>query len=149
MSDTVTRRLQVVGCEVRYQGSNDKGPYTIYEIAALDQNGEPVEQDLRSFDELPVDGELHEFEVTPYNHPKHGRSYTLKLPGQGGSKSPSPARGSGRRSTRCARRSSAQQQQIGELNRRLAELEGRLKAAPTGGLMSRTTPTPDEEDIPF
>jgi hypothetical protein len=147
MSDTVTRRLQVVGCEVRYQGSNDKGPYTIYEIAALDENGEPVEQDLRSFDEFPVDGELHEFEVTPYNHPKHGRSYTLKLPGQGGSKSPGARLGP--KVDALREDLERQQQQIGELNRRLAELEGRLNAAPTGGLMSRTTPTPDEEDIPF
>jgi hypothetical protein len=116
MSDTVTRRLQVVGCEVRYQGSNDKGPYTIYEIAA-------------------------------YNHPKHGRSYTLKLPGQGGSKSPGARLGP--KVDALREDLERQQQQIGELNRRLAELEGRLNAAPTGGLMSRTTPTPDEEDIPF
>lgn len=145
---TTLKKLQIVGCDVRYQGSNDKGEYTIYEIAALDAEGNPVEQDLRSFDEFPLDGELREFEVTPYDHPKHGRSYTLKLPGGGGG-SKSPGARLGPKVDALREQVEAQQEQIGALHRRVAELEGRLQGAPSGGLPSPASPTPDDEDIPF
>lgn len=146
MSDT--RRLQVVGCDVGYQGTNKNNePYTIYDVAALDENGEPVDQPLRSFDELPLDGELREFEVTPYDG-KNGRTFTLKLAGQARvTGSPSPGARLGPKVDALREQVESQAQQIGELNRRLSELEGRQ--APSGGLMSRTTTTPDEEDIPF
>lgn len=146
MSDTVTRRLQVVGCEAVYQGENSKGEYTIYEVAALDENGEQVDQNLRSFDLLSIDGELREFEVTPYDG-KNGRSYTLKLPGQGGQKSPGARLGP--KVDVLREEVDVLQTQVGELNRRLAELEGRLQTAPSAGLMSRTSAASDDEDIPF
>lgn len=143
MSDT--RRLQVVGCDVGYQGTNKNNePYTIYDVAALDENGEPVDQPLRSFDELPIDGELHEFEVTPYDG-KNGRTYTLKRTDQPKS---SGAR-LGPKVDALREQVEAQAEQIGALNRRVADLEGRLQAAPSGGLMSRTSAPEAEEDIPF
>jgi hypothetical protein len=143
MSDTTTRRLQVVSCDVKYQGSNDKGPYTIYEVAVLDADGIPVEQEFRSFDELPIDGEAHEFEVTPYHHPKYGTSYTLKLPGEGGGqKSPG---------ARLGPKVDSLREEVGQLRELVAALERRVSTlegkAPSGGLMSRTEP--DEEEIPF
>lgn len=144
MSDAL-KKLQIVGCDVKYQGTNDKGDYTIYEIAALDAEGNPVEQDLRSFDEFPLDGELREFEVTPYDHPKHGRSYTLKLPG--GSKSPGARLGP--KVDALREQLEGQQEQIGALNRRVSELEGRLQGGTSPRLPSTPTPDPDDEDIPF
>jgi hypothetical protein len=149
MSETTSRKLLVTTCDEKHRGQGAKGEYVIYEVAALDAEGMPVEEELRSFHPLPI-GEEHEYEVTPYDHPKYGRSYTLNLPGRGpredgGQKSPGARLGP--KVDALREQVEAQAEQIGALNRRVSELEGR--AAPTGGLMSRTTPTPDEEDIPF
>src|SRR5690242_18426521 len=55
----------------------------LYEVEAITETGEKVTQKLRTFHpELPQ-GELIEFDVVSYDHPEHGRSYTLKLPSKG------------------------------------------------------------------
>jgi hypothetical protein len=55
MSDT--RLLRITSCKDVYHGSNDKGDFIVYEIGAVDADGNPVEVDLRSFDNLPLDGQ--------------------------------------------------------------------------------------------
>lgn len=55
----------------------------IYEVKAVDEEGQEVKQKLRTFHaELPV-GELIEYDVTPYDHEEHGRSYTIAIPSKG------------------------------------------------------------------
>lgn len=58
----------------------------LYAVYAVNENGEPITQDLRAFFE-PKLNELTEFEVNAYDHPKYGRSYTLQpVKGAGGGK---------------------------------------------------------------
>lgn len=51
----------------------------LYEVTAVDENGEPVTEKLRSFAELELNV-LIEYEVEPYEHPQHGKSWTVKKP---------------------------------------------------------------------
>lgn len=51
----------------------------LYEVKAIDSDEKEVDQPLRAFLELSL-GEAVEYEVVPYDHPEHGRSYTLVPP---------------------------------------------------------------------
>lgn len=76
------RRLTVTGQSVISTWDNGKGgETTLYEITAVDENGAQVTEKLRSFAELE-EGVLIEYEIEPYNHEKHGLSYTLHRPKQ-------------------------------------------------------------------
>jgi hypothetical protein len=55
------------------------GQTNLYEITAVDENGEVIREKLRSFAELE-DGILIEYELEPYDHPQHGKSWTVKRP---------------------------------------------------------------------
>jgi hypothetical protein len=138
MSDT--RLLRITSCKDVYHGSNDKGDFIVYEIGAVDADGNPVEVDLRSFDNLPLDGEPREFEVTPY-HGKNGVSYTLRLPGQARATGSSPG-------ARLGPKVDELRERVDGLEHRLTQLEERLQAGPTPRLETAAAPT-DEEDIPF
>lgn len=82
MSD-LKRKLSVTSCEVTHSGTNKKGePYSIYEVHAVGEDGQPVDEPLKSFAELPI-GELREYRIETYDHPRYGRSYTLSLPKAG------------------------------------------------------------------
>ena len=71
-------KLRITGCTSVYQGVNKRGDdYQIFEITATKETGELVNEKLRSFEELPVSGELIELMVTPFHSEKHGTSYTL------------------------------------------------------------------------
>lgn len=52
---------------------------TLYEIEAVNENGEPIVEPLRSFTELPL-GKAVEYDVERYEHQRHGVSWTLKKP---------------------------------------------------------------------
>ncbi len=71
-------KLKVVGCRQVYNGRNKAGDeYAVYEIdAQRPQDGQLIEEKLRSFTALPI-GQEGEFTVTPFDSEKHGRSYTL------------------------------------------------------------------------
>lgn len=60
-------------------GKGDGKETHLWRVDAVDEDGNVVEQELRSFAELEI-GILIEYEVEPYDSPKHGRSYTLKRP---------------------------------------------------------------------
>lgn len=76
------RRLTVTDQRVISEWDNGKGgTTTLYEIDAVDEHGTKIKEPLRSFAELE-EGVLIEYEIEPYNHPKHGRSYTLHRPKQ-------------------------------------------------------------------
>lgn len=73
----VVRKMNVIGCEPVYSGEGKQGPYTLYKVEALTEEGAPIEQELRSFDDLPAG--LDTYEVEPYDAgPKHGMTFTLK-----------------------------------------------------------------------
>jgi len=55
----------------------------IFEIEAVNEQGQPINKKLRTFHpELPQ-GELIEFEVAEYIHESYGQTFTLKLPSKG------------------------------------------------------------------
>lgn len=58
---------------------NNGGTTTLYEIFATTPDGGYVEEALRSFTELDV-GQVVEYEIEVYNHPRYGTSYTLTPP---------------------------------------------------------------------
>lgn len=74
-----TTKLTVTRCDVHKEGvgQNDK-PYTIYSVDALTESGEPLTEQLRAFDSLPL-GELREYEVKPYAPEGAVQNYTLSL----------------------------------------------------------------------
>lgn len=78
---------------------------TLYEVFAVDEEGEPVQEELRSFQELDL-GELVEYEVTRYDDPERGTSFTLK-----------------RQPKNTARRVDELEKRVDELEKRLAALE--------------------------
>lgn len=75
-------KLTITTCSQVYSGKNSKGDdYTIYEVTANRENGEPIgDKKLRSFEDLPT-GELLDLTVTPFNSDKYGLSYTLARKG--------------------------------------------------------------------
>jgi hypothetical protein len=75
-----TRRITVTDCTVITQGlGRNNREYTIYEIAARGEDGLEITENLRSFEELPLDV-LIDVEVETFNSDRHGKSFTLKLP---------------------------------------------------------------------
>jgi hypothetical protein len=76
-SDGHLMTLMITKCSAVYHGLNQKGDdYTIYEVEAKKTNGEPVNEKLRSFFQLPVGIEVEVY-AKPYDSKKHGRSWTL------------------------------------------------------------------------
>lgn len=75
------RKLTVTSCEVKYEGTSKKSgnPFTLYEVAVLGEDGEPVMENFKAFDMLPI-GQLVEYQVEREDHPEYGTSFMLKLP---------------------------------------------------------------------
>lgn len=75
-----TRNLTVRSCNVRHEGTSASGkPWTLYEVAVVGEDGEPIAEDFKSFENLPI-GELVAYEVEREDHPTYGTSFLLKLP---------------------------------------------------------------------
>lgn len=130
-----TRKLTVTSCNVKIDPP-DKD-WVLYEVAVVDEAGEPIMEEFNSFDNLPL-GQLIEFTVEKRVHEQYGTSYTLKLPmGMKGALRPNV------------------QGQIAELGQRVARLEsqagvltGSLSTPPPSPAMASMDPVGDE-DIPF
>lgn len=60
---------------------NSKGTSetSLYEVTAVDENGQPITEKLRSFAEVELNI-LIEYDLEPYSHPQHGESWTVKKP---------------------------------------------------------------------
>lgn len=128
-------KLTILGQEQIASWTKGGKEVTLYAVQAKDWTGDP----LRTFQTLPV-GE-GEFDASPYRHPEHGDTLTLKLPGSGV--------GSALKELRTA---------VEGLTARVAALEARLGPpetdvhpgqdpdAPRGPSM---LPPPDDEDAPF
>jgi hypothetical protein len=153
-----TRKLTVTETKVITSGKSDKGDWTLYDISAVGEDGQPVQKKLRSFQTLPI-GELKEYEVEEVNHEKYGQSFTLSLPGskKGG--------GSGSRLgpqvDELRDRVENLEQNITWLDGRVAALEGRAPATsrvespastgPPAGAppAAPAAPAAADDDIPF
>lgn len=65
----------------RWTANNEEK--VIFEIQAVNEQGQSINRKLRTFHpELPQ-GELIEFEVSEYIHETYGQTFTLKLPSKG------------------------------------------------------------------
>jgi hypothetical protein len=87
---SATRKLTVIETKPLKSGTSTNGkPWTIYDVTAVGEDGAPIEEKLRSFDELRGTVEV---EIERTEHEKYGVSYTLKLPkGTPGAADPPPA----------------------------------------------------------
>jgi hypothetical protein len=86
-----TRRLTVLETKALKSGTGANGkPWTIYDVTAVGEDGAPIEEKLRSFDELHGTVEV---EIERVEHEKYGVSYTLKLPRGAPGAAPAPAAG--------------------------------------------------------
>jgi len=80
MADSGKRVLIVTGQKpIAQVGQKSGGSSTLYEVYATDENGETIEEPLRTFAELE-EGVAIEYDITRYNHPQYGTSYTLTPP---------------------------------------------------------------------
>jgi hypothetical protein len=80
MSGPVKRVLIVTGQKpIAQVPQKSGGNSTLYEVYATDENGETIEEPLRTFAELE-EGVPIEYEISRYNHPQYGTSYTLTPP---------------------------------------------------------------------
>lgn len=132
------RKLTVTSCNIAFDPP-DKD-WTLYEVAVLDEAGDPIDANFKSFDNLPI-GQLIEFEVEKREHEKYGVSYSLKPP-------PSVARGLKPNITG----------DIAELRQRIARLESQVGAlgvspgaepASPSPAMASMDPAGVDDDIPF
>lgn len=73
-------RLRITGCSATYHGKHPNGhEYTIYDIEADKEDGTPVQEELRAFEELPI-GEPLDLNVVKYED----GSFTLSRRGGSG-----------------------------------------------------------------
>ncbi len=80
MAGPVKRVLIVTGQKpIAQVPQKSGGSSTLYEVYATDEHGETIEEPLRTFAELE-EGLAIEYDVTRYNHPQYGTSYTLTPP---------------------------------------------------------------------
>lgn len=80
MSDSVKRTLIVTGQKpITQVQTGAGGKSTLYEVFATDPDGNPIEEQLRTFAELE-EGVPVEYEVQRYNHEQYGTSFTLFPP---------------------------------------------------------------------
>ncbi|HXW59245.1 MAG TPA: hypothetical protein VEJ23_07175 [Solirubrobacteraceae bacterium] len=63
-------------------GSGKRGAWTLYACTALDAEGQPISEQLKTFESLPLN-ELTEVTVEPQQHERYGPSYLLKRPSLG------------------------------------------------------------------
>jgi hypothetical protein len=84
VSERGRRRMTVTSLEAVKSGTSDKGKdWTLYDVGALDEAGDPIDAKLKTFDgTLPI-GDLVELDVTKQTHEQYGDSYLLERPGSG------------------------------------------------------------------
>lgn len=82
MADSFKKKMTVTDQSVLKTWANPKGSTgetNLWEVIAVDEHGEMITEKLRSFAELEL-GILIEYDIEPYDSPKHGRSWTVKKP---------------------------------------------------------------------
>lgn len=112
--------INVQRTEVLRTGGQPDKPWTLYEVHATDENGQPFDRPVRSFDALPV-GTVQAAEIKPYTNKRTGEaSYHVVLP-----KTVRPARGA--RNT-GERTSGALEMRVVTLERQVEELNRKYGA---------------------
>lgn len=118
-----TRTLNIQSCDEVKSGTDESGPWTLYAVHALDEEGETVGVELQSFSSLPIG--LGTYDVTK---PEPPYAYTFLKPARGGAAtSPSTSPGADWRDP------------VERLTRRVTELERAVRAKdhrPTRGRSS-------------
>lgn len=112
-----TRRIVVKEQKEIHKGTGNGGrDYVIYQVIATTEQGVPIEQNLRSFQQLPKN-QLIEVSIEKFESAKFGVSYTVSTQKSGGAA--------------VGKRIEALERQVADLTKRLAALEsGRSSAAP-------------------
>lgn len=54
--------------------------YSLWQVRATTEGGREIEQNLRTFDDLPLH-QVIEVDIEPFQHETWGQAYTVKLPG--------------------------------------------------------------------
>lgn len=109
---TVTKQKAIA----TFDNPKGNGQSTLYEVSALDENGQVVAEPLRTFAELSL-GKAVEYDVEKYVHDRHGTSWTLKKPREN-----------------IGRRVEALEEQAQDFANRLSALEGRKDGSSTAVL---------------
>lgn len=117
----VNKVLEVLGCYEERSGISAKTgkPWTLYKVHANSEDGTPVEETLKSFNELPVGKGT--FVVTKQDHPEYGVSYTVS-------------------------QQSGQSLRLDDLERRIELLEGKKPVVPTP---APVVAVPASDGVPF
>lgn len=82
MGKTFKKKMTVVGQKIISSWDSGKGDGKethLWKVEAVDENGLEIKEELRCFAELELNI-LIDYEVEPYDSPKHGRSWTVKKP---------------------------------------------------------------------
>lgn len=83
------KKMTIIDTTVIKTGTSDSGKtWTLYDVTAVSEDGQPIEEKLKSFDDLQGNVEV---EVERSEHAKYGVSYMLKLPRGGGGAPPAGA----------------------------------------------------------
>jgi hypothetical protein len=76
-----TTEIIVTEQKVIHSGNKNGRDYTIYQVIATNRNGQLIDLNLRSFDELPKN-QVIKVEVEKYESEQYGVSYTVTLEGK-------------------------------------------------------------------
>lgn len=74
-----TRKLVVNKLVEKTRGQGKFGEWILYKVEAENADGSPINEDLITFDELPLNEPIT-VEVEQKNDPKYGISFTLRIP---------------------------------------------------------------------
>jgi hypothetical protein len=75
------REIIVTEQKVIHKGQSNGRDYTIYQVIATNRNGQLIDQNLRSFSELPKN-QVVKVEVEKFESEQYGVSYTVSLEGK-------------------------------------------------------------------
>jgi hypothetical protein len=83
MADNKPHTTEIIVTEqkVIHSGNKNGRDYTIYQVIATNRNGQLIDLNLRSFDELPKN-QVIKVEVTKFESEQYGVSYTVSLEGK-------------------------------------------------------------------
>jgi hypothetical protein len=76
-----TTEIIVTEQKVIHSGNKNGRDYTIYQVIATNRNGQLIDQNLRSFDELPKN-QVIKVDVEKFDSEQYGVSYTVSLEGK-------------------------------------------------------------------